>query len=438
MCLQGGYKTQTIMQIGNLFSALTSEKISFRGVRLYFASLVIVAAREAAKRSRMQTKRRGDLVVPRYLFKELSRLTGCPLSRIRGELRSLERAGLLLFSETEISFTESALPGSLDLTGELAGGRSPMRPIPFPRPVLRYLAGCRRVATCMTMIAYCLRGLTISREGEVAGKGTAKASWIGEVTGLSIRAVRSARAGLIELGFIADDEGSNQWKLNRDGAYFSINLSWEKQPRVIHSGGERRDIQQSRSEAPAVDNSCPQCSSFAPPAVQNCSSFAPPYKDKKTSSNEELKNQKTRTCGGEQTGKSGFYTKKIKRPVLKDIHQEDLRRVSSLEILYRQALKAKWLEPSEANFQNFVAAAARATRINGDSVRVFVAIVKGKLWHHITAEQEERAREVIKIYREKIWASETQLVRSASSPMRVGNLLAELSFKVGLGEGEVP
>ena len=70
------------------------------------------------------------------------------------------------------------------------------------------------------MLAYCVRGLSISRDGEVSGKGTAKASWIADTLG-HLAAGRSPRkSGVDRLGFISRDEGSKQWKLNRDGAYF--------------------------------------------------------------------------------------------------------------------------------------------------------------------------------------------------------------------------
>lgn len=388
MCLQGGYKTQTVLQLGNLISAFRLEKISLRALRLYLAALVIVAAREAAKRSRTN-ERQKRLVMPRYLMKELSRLTACPLPRVRGELRSLERAGLLLFSETEISFTEAPLPGSDDVTELLAAQRSTARPVPLPRPLLRLLARSRRPGTVLTMLAYCVRGLSLSRDGEVRGRGTAKASWLSEVTGQTVRSVRNARAELIARGLITDDEGSKQWKLNRDGAYFTVNLAW--------------------SEPPAVDNLAPECTTFSPPMAENCPNFSSPYEDMKTLN--RSKNQETRTCGGQQAEPTGVCRAngigegkarnedvplKVKNPSLRNIQFEDLRRVSTLKMLFRQAVSAKWLEDSEANFRNFVAAAVRATRIKcSDPVRVFVAIVRRQLWHHITQEQEDRAAEVI-------------------------------------------
>ena len=56
---------------------------------------------------------------------------------------------------------------------------------------------------------------------------------------------------------------------------------------------------------------------------------------------------------------------------------------------------AGWIADSESGFLDFAAAAVRANRAGGDAVRIFVAIVRKKLWHHITHADEERARAVI-------------------------------------------
>ena len=82
MCIQGGYKTQTITQIANLVSAYDAGEITLAAVRIYIAALVSVAAREAAKRSRICEKRRGE-VTPPFFGKELSKASGLPLPRSR-------------------------------------------------------------------------------------------------------------------------------------------------------------------------------------------------------------------------------------------------------------------------------------------------------------------------------------------------------------------
>ena len=191
MCILGGYKIQTVTQIANLLHAYDAGAISVRALRVYFAALCAVASREAATRSRAKSNKKGGLT-PRFTLSELSRLTQLPLTSVSRELRALSQEGLLSFSVSEIVFTETALDGSSDLCEALCGGRSQARPVPLPRPVLRFLARCRKSSLLLTMLCYCVRGLTIARRGgEVTGKGSVKASWIADICGLSLRAVRS-------------------------------------------------------------------------------------------------------------------------------------------------------------------------------------------------------------------------------------------------------
>lgn len=393
MCIFGGYKTQTIVQIANILSAFGKQRITLRQLRIYFGCLVITAAREAAKRSTKREKRRGG-ITPRYLLKELSKLTGCPLMRVRGELRALETAKLLRFSESAIIFTETPLPESHELKEMLACGRSAARPIPIPRTVLRYLANCRKSSIIQTILAYCVRGLSLSRSGEIAGKGTAKASWIAEAMNLSLRAIRGARAELIDLGFITDDEHSYQRKLNRDGAYFSINLKWQKSEEVIPQ----------ENQVKPVDNFSPPCSTpcsqFSPPPAQNCSSFSPPYKDKKTPYGS--KHQKTQARGPIPSGVCVANTGKGReeKPKLYDVKPHDLGNFGRVEELYFQAVRQKLIEPTEAGAVNFLAAAVRASSASGDTPRIFMGIIRGKLWKNITQANEDRALAALRRYRE--------------------------------------
>ena len=87
--------------------------------------------------------------------------------------------------------------------------------------------------------------------------------------------------------------------------------------------------------------------------------------------------------------------------MLRDLKVESLKNFAHLEILFQQAIKARWLGGSEANFLNWVGAAVRATTVAArDPVRVFVSLVKRGRWDFITQEQEDRARALIRRFRE--------------------------------------
>ena len=152
---------------------------------------------------------------------------------------------------------------------------------------------------------------------------------------------------------------------------------------LTHGGegkaAERRALTQARSGDPAVADR-----TTAAEEAKTETEFAPPYKRSSSTKSTVLTNQKDYPA---ESGKTGFLSKKPEKPTIKDIQLDDLKRVSSVEELYRQAVAAKWLPDCEANLRNFVGAAVRATRVSGDAVRIFVGIVRRGLWHHIKTGQ---------------------------------------------------
>jgi hypothetical protein len=363
----GGYKAITVVQLCNGLAAYDAGRITFRALRIYFATFAAVAVREAANRTKHASRGRPRDGV-RFRTEELANLAGLAEGEVRGLLRRLVRSGLLTYSESAITAATHALPDAEALSQLAAGGgRSPRRPVPVPRPLLRLLARSTQPSLVKALVAYLVRGLSIDRRtGELRAKGSVKATWIARVFGLSERAARYARRDLIRSGIITPEGGSSQRKLNRDGAYFVVNLGW--------GGSPHRDPKEAKP---------------APRGAESALPFAPPGRDKRTSN--ELKYQKAPSAdatGGCGRGGEG-------KPTLRSIRPDDLRRFSAVMSLYEQATRAGWLERSEANLRNFVAAAVRATQVRGDSARIFVTIVKRRLWHHITLEQEERAVQAI-------------------------------------------
>jgi hypothetical protein len=364
---RGGYKTLSVIQLCNPLAAYDGGRIGHRAVRVYFAAVAQVAVREASRRS---TRARGDdpCGLARYRVQELSRLTGLADADVRRELRRLGRAGLARFSECEVTIASEPADEGVALAESVSGrNRSPRRPVPVPRPLLRLLARVDRPAFTKVLLAYLIRGVSIDRRsGEVSGAGSAKLTWIADRFGLSERAARYARRELIALGILTPDTGSSQRKLNRDGAYFTVNLDWHEELR--------------RDPTEAI---------VAPLVLPTTPQIAPPEGDKRTSSG--TKDQQAR-----RVRVPGLCERADRTPSLRDIRREDLTRISSVLALYEQAVHVGWLERSDANRRNFVAAAVRAARANGDAPRIFVAIVRRGLWHHITAEEEERAVAALK------------------------------------------
>ncbi len=378
--MQSGYKTITPIQLANAFFILERGEITHESFRVYLACFVMVAVREAAARHAAK-RRRPTKTIPCYRIAELARVTAIKEASIKRALKVLKRIGLVEFAESQIKITKTPLPGSEEWLDALSCRRSSKRPIPVPRSLLRFLAQNRSATLTKTALAYVVRGLSLSRHGDLSGKGTAKVSWISCTFNVSERAVNYARARLIEYGWIDRDRGSVQRKLNRTGAYFSINLDWK----FLAPG--KLNVQRDKSEP-----------IFAPPPSGKCPVFAPPYKYQKTSI--ESKNQKTHA----EALRSGFClkgkgeetppptVKDLPPATLKNIRAEDFQHLNRLEELFFQAAASGWITGSEASALDFIAAAVKAREVGCDPVRLFVAIVRRRLWHHINQAQEERAR----------------------------------------------
>ena len=86
-------------------------------------------------------------------------------------------------------------------------------------------------------------------------------------------------------------------------------------------------------------------------------------------------------------------------PNIRDVRAEDLKSFGRVEELFRQAVKQRLIEPTEANAINFIGAAARASRVEGDAPRIFMGIVRKKLWNHIQQCDEDRALSALRKYR---------------------------------------
>ncbi len=365
--IEGGYKTLRVFEISNLFESLKAKRISLRTSQVFFSVVALIATYEAHKRSRTKNFRRvGEIT--RFSISKLTELSGLSEGAVKSELRRLKNLGLISIERGEIRISQEIEESeTLNL---LSAGRSVKRPVPIPRYALRFLAKAQTKSMVLTTLAYMVRGLTITRAGEIKTSGTVKASWIANVTGLSIRSVKASRAKLIAVEIISKDESSTQIKLNRTGSYFSV-ITARK----------------------AVDKSDSSRVIFAPPILKKSPEFAPPYKDKKTPYGS--KNQKST---------SGFLIKEggggERNPTINNIVIEDLQSFYRTEELYRLAVKAHWIADSENSFLNWMAAAVRAkSQKDADQVRLFVAIIKRKLFHFITSEQEERARRAIQKFR---------------------------------------
>lgn len=375
MYIQGGYVFFSSRSLSRLNAQISSRSLTTIEGRGMLAFQEMWSIRTAAAALRAKSKK-GTALIPNYGAKEFSRLTNLPL---RVASKTLKKVMVSEFNSKE--------------SGKL---------VPVPRRVVRFLAKCERRSTLLVLLTYLERGLSLDK-GKIKTAGTAKASLIAEKTGLTIRSVRTARAELLELGLITPDTTKYQRKLNKDGSYFTINLSWNESKntaRVINRKGSAETSNDLEAEKVPVDNSRPLAAKISPLPIKNNTKISPPYRNKISSN--EFRNQKTQS---KASNSSGVFSKRegegkvLLPPSIRNVQRIDLEQFSRCKTLYQQACETKLLRHSEATFLNFVGAAVRAkSSKDGDSVKIFMGILKKNLWMNITQEQEDRARMAIKKY----------------------------------------
>ena len=364
--------------LGNLIGLLDEGQISVNHIKVTLACLELIERRKVAAILR---RRKGQgAFISCYAVKELNELTKLGPRITFRLLKELSDVNILTFHPTKIQFVKSdAFSG---FSQELLKRGGLRRLVPFPRRFIKELCLEKRKSIFLTKLAYAIRGLAVTREKDLKSAGTVKASWISEYFGLSLRAVKLARKELILKGFITKDTGSFQYKLNRSGAYFQIDL-------CRYAGTS--DLKPAEKNLTDNEN--------APHTTPSCQVFAPPYIKPVTS--KEYKNQKPLE---QPKTPSGVFSKQRgggSSPNIKNVTETDLHSFSRLEKLYFQACKAGLVRTSEASVINFISAACRARGLGkaGNPVKIFMGIVRRGLWKHITNSDEERALGALRRYR---------------------------------------
>ncbi len=379
---RGGFVLISVMKLGMVWWAFKAKLLRASDLRVYFACHLAVAAR----------CRTGSDRVSRFTLGELARLTGVGEKSVRSSIRRLEASGLLTWSEAAISFTSSpdSLPVS-DLSGfwamfEKLPNRK--RLVPVPRRILRLVAAGASSNLIATILGHLIRCLYYWPDEGCRSQGSCKSSWIASAFGISLRGAKAARKELLALGFLIRNE-SPQWRMNRLGLEVEINLEWDG-PRERKAGPESKErVTKSEREV-------------APPPAQICTAFAPPESDKELSYGES-KNQKPAFSGpsgdcisSEKTEKRGG---EAAPPTLRNIVPADLRDTGRLLELHREAVEAKLIAGSERERLLFVAAGEHARSIGkGNPCGLFIHLVRGKLWHFLTADDEDRGNARLKLH----------------------------------------
>jgi hypothetical protein len=364
--IEGGFVLINRPALVSLIDQISTKSISLDKAKAVLGLLEMKSIRKAAES--LKPKFKQGKVIPNYSAQELSKISG--LKSSKKYLKEMLLADELLTQKGRL--------------------------LPVPRRIIRFLAQAEKKSFLLVTLSYIERGLSLQK-AEIKNAGTYKASQIAERTGLSLRSVRTVRAELLNLRILTPDTTRYQRKLNRDGAYFTINLSWAE---VTNRKGSEGIIKNPVAEKVTVSNCSAESRVIAPLLVKNSPKISPPYRNKITS--KELRNQKTQDRSSNLSGvyTTNFGKEKIQAPKIYDVKKEDLESFGRTETLYFQAIKRGLIENSEASAINFLAAAVRARSVEaGDSVKVFMGIIRKKLWKNIRMADEDRALLALRKYR---------------------------------------
>jgi hypothetical protein len=339
---------------------------------------------------------------PTYGFTELARLTGVSEKRARSSVNHLVGAGLLAWSDQVIGFPDLGEPedsGEETIADTIGGGRGSLA---IPRRILRLLVEGARPALIATVLAILLRCLSRGRGG-FKSRGRVKSSWIARLFDVDLRRVKQARKELVDRGWIVP-EPSDQWAENSWGRVFHIDLAWEpdgsqvgrRLPPPPAPGGRQlpppdlhpEPLRETRNQEPAsggpsgVEIQQEQAEEIPLPT-------GPPAPAPSAVAGGGRRDPARRRPAEVAAGAGGGP---LPPPRLADVRVEDLRDTGRLLRLHEQAVAGDVIGASEADRLRFVAAAEHARAIGTRNVPgLFAWLVKGRLWGHLTQDDEDAA-----------------------------------------------
>lgn len=375
---EGGFTRLSVHQALLIAWARSTGLVSPFEFQVFWAAVEVKSRREAAAAGR-----KGTPAVPSDFgnYAEWAGLIGGAggEKRARRAFKRLNRLGLLTCSRSSLRLIESLdelrcedLSGYWSLIEHvgLAGRRG--QPLPVPRSMVRLLAGGVSKAVALSMLGVvlrCLRRRKLNGSWACVSGGLVSATWIAEAFCLGEATVKHAFKHLRSLGWLVRLK-TPQWVQQRHGGKTLVNLDWRRPCE------ETADATSTPQTAKIEDLS-------TPPRTETRNSF---------------QDEKTRNPAGPE--RSGFSAEKLrekKPPTLKHLVIEDLRSTPRLLSIFEQAVNAGTVGGGDGERLNFVSAAEHAL-IKGtlNPCGLFVHLVKNRLWHYCTNDDEDAANERLK------------------------------------------
>jgi hypothetical protein len=316
------------------WKAYSSGDLRLADIRVWLAVVEILEQRRLAK-----SRKR-----PLFRREELATLIGCAsLRSVRSSVRRLERACLLTWNERNLRLHR----GDVLRTG---------RPfVPMPRRLLKWLANSGSKTDIATAIATCDSCLFFwSKEKRVESGGYSKSGEVSARYGISERSVKRSRTKLKKIGWLAAVTDGRTG--GRTGARFTADVTWQ-----------RSDLSPQRNRNYTV---------LSPPKEDQITPFGSKYQEPPAAD----RGAKLRSA-----------------PDLRRVIVNDLKSPARVNRLYEQCVRARLIKPSEAGRLKVFAAAERALRCGTTNpAGLFVAVIRKRLWHHISQRDEDRGRDAMR------------------------------------------
>ena len=388
--ITGGFRQIKVVHLAMAWWLHASGHMTRRQLRLYFA------AHELAERRRHTNPVTGP-ERPLYTLDEIKHLVGGRGSvradrDLRADLKALAALGLVIVTRHRITFATS--PEQLKIE-DLSGFWAMMeniayraRTVPVPRRMIRALAAGFSRGVTAVIIATLIRSLFWYKpDGEEQGgyrvDGRTKKTWIADTFGLSVRAVASARAHLVELGWLIPLDAPT-WLINRYGAHHAIDPTWK----------------------PMRDGES------APLEAANDAGSAPPDQTDRSSLREDFDTRRPAPLRAGPTGvskarmgKTRSVQRRSQAPTkpgavsIRNIRPEDLGNTNRLLELHRQATAASLCSGSEAGRLDFIALAERARARAERPEAMFFWLLSRRKYDFITQADEDAAARRLREHR---------------------------------------
>jgi hypothetical protein len=354
----GGYRFLTVTDLAAAWSCYREGVISARALRAYFAAHEV-----AARRCELKPRR-----VARYSRVEVAGLLGrMSPGKVRDALTELRRVGLVRLSDGELAFGKPCISSAAEERTRhvLAEFKNPDRAVPVPRRVLRLLAKRSGRGFVATTLGHVLRCNRFVRGRGCVTSGLCHPRWIADLFGVSLAAVKAARAELEREGVLLRDD-TPLWVRRRYGSRVEVNPVWGTLPEET---SQELPPPKSSSSAPQV----PPKSGLSESELEPSSTY---------------KHQKPAT-----RRPPGIFGKppNPQEPNLRNVIEADLRDVGRLEKLFREAARRGVVPETESGFYDFVALAERAKRVGRNPCALFAKLVRAGRFDFVTNADEDAA-----------------------------------------------